>query len=72
MVRRILYRIATIYFKPLGELIDILGLDIPPIPDVSLAGISSDSALLYWKPPENYQSTSRHFIQVNGINGDFQ
>lgn len=25
--------------------------------------------LLYWKPPENYHSPLKHFVQVNGING---
>lgn len=47
----------------------MLGLDIPPVPDVSLAGISADSVLLYWKPPENHHVSLKHIIQVNGING---
>lgn len=51
------------------ELVDVLGLDIPPVPDVSLAGISADSVLLYWKPPENPHVSLKHIIQVNGING---
>lgn len=66
---RIVYRIYEIYQKPLADLVDVLGIDIPPLPDVSLAGITTDSALLYWKPPENYNAPLRHFIQVNGING---
>ncbi|MCJ1311032.1 hypothetical protein MMC25_004702 [Agyrium rufum] len=68
----ILYRILDIYRKPLEELVEVLGIDLPPIPDVSLAGITFDSVLLYWKPPENYHASLRHFIQVNGINvGEF-
>ena len=55
----------------MADLVEVLGLDIPPIPDVFLAGITTDSVLLYWKPPENYQAPLRHFIQVNGIIGTF-
>ena len=66
---RIIYRAYGVYSKPLEDLCDALGIDIPPVPDVSLAGITRDSVLLYWKPPENHCSTVRHFVQVNGING---
>ncbi|KAL8656743.1 MAG: hypothetical protein Q9226_002577 [Calogaya cf. arnoldii] len=63
----ILYRIWQIYQKPVDELVELLGLDIPPVPDVSLGGISSDSVLLYWKPVDNQSTSLKHAIQVNGI-----
>ncbi|KAL8642755.1 MAG: hypothetical protein Q9228_000596 [Teloschistes exilis] len=63
----ILYRIWQIYQKPVDELIDLLGLDIPSFPDVSLAGITSDSVLLYWKPAEIQSASLKNAIQVNGI-----
>ncbi|CAO1605625.1 hypothetical protein XANCAGTX0491_009134 [Xanthoria calcicola] len=63
----ILYRIWQIYQKPVDELVELLGLDIPPVPDVSLGGISSDSVLLYWKPVDNQSASLKHAIQVNGI-----
>ena len=69
---RVGYRLYEIYHKPLADLVEVLGLDIPPIPDVFLAGVTADSVLLYWKPPENYQAPLRHFIQVNGIIGMFR
>ncbi|KAL8731926.1 MAG: hypothetical protein Q9166_003058 [cf. Caloplaca sp. 2 TL-2023] len=65
----ILYRIWQIYQKPVDELVELLGLDIPPVPDVSLGGISSDSVLLYWKPVENHSTSLKNTIQVNGIKG---
>ena len=67
---RIIYRIYQICQKPNSELVEILGIDIPPVPEVALAGITTDSVLLYWKPPENYHSPLKHFVQVNGINGE--
>ncbi|KAL8660118.1 MAG: hypothetical protein Q9202_006803 [Teloschistes flavicans] len=68
----ILYRIWQIYQKPVDELVDLLGLDIPPFPDVSLAGITSDSVLLYWKPAEIQSTSLKNAIQVNGIKvGEF-
>ncbi|KAL9000230.1 MAG: hypothetical protein Q9169_001132 [Polycauliona sp. 2 TL-2023] len=63
----ILYRIWQIYQKPVDELVDLLGLDIPPVPDVSLGGITADSVLLYWKPVDNLSASLKHAIQVNGI-----
>ncbi|KAL8705457.1 MAG: hypothetical protein Q9201_001438 [Fulgogasparrea decipioides] len=68
----ILYRIWQIYQKPVDELVDLLGLDIPPVPDVSLAGITVDSVLLYWKPADNQSTSLKNAIQVNGIKvGEF-
>ena len=66
---RILYRIWQIYKKPVDELVTLLGLDIPPAPEVSLAGITSDSVVLYWKPPELQYASLTHSIHVNGIKG---
>ena len=68
-LHRILYRIWLIYQKPVDELVDLLGLDIPPVPEVSLAGITAESVLLYWKSPDNHSAALRHAIQVNGIKG---
>lgn len=68
-ITRILYRIWQIYQRSNEELINLLGLDIPPVPEVSLAGIAAESVLLYWKPPENQSATLKYAIQVNGIKG---
>ncbi len=68
---RIFYRIWQIYQKPMEELVDLLGLDIPPVPQVSLAGISAESILLYWKPTEVQSVTLKYVIQVNGIKGSY-
>lgn len=69
MPNRILYRIWNIYQKPVEELVELLGLDIPAVPDLSLAGITPESALFNWKPSENQPANLRHTIQVNGIKG---
>lgn len=66
---RLFYRIWQIYQKPIEELVDLLGLDIPPVPHVSLAGITSESILLYWKPTEAQSVSLKYVIQVNGIKG---
>lgn len=49
---------------------NLLGLDIPPLPEVSLAGITTDGVLLYWKPPDNPHPSLTHAIHVNGIKGE--
>ncbi|KZF22027.1 hypothetical protein L228DRAFT_247638 [Xylona heveae TC161] len=63
----LLYRAWLVFQKPLPELIEVLGLDVPAAPDVSLAGIKSDSITLYWKLPENPNTVVKHLIQVNGV-----
>lgn len=69
MTCRILYRLWQINQKPVEELQELLGLDIPPVPEVSLAGITPDSVLLYWKPPDHQAASLKHAIEVNGIKG---
>ena len=56
--------------KPREELEELLGLDIPPVPEASLAGITSDSVLLYWKPLDHQSPPLKLTIQVNGIKGE--
>ncbi|KAL8952860.1 MAG: hypothetical protein Q9222_001252 [Ikaeria aurantiellina] len=63
----ILYRIWQIYQKPVDELVDLLGLDIPPAPDVSLGAVTSESVLLYFRPADSQSTSIRNTIQVNGI-----
>lgn len=53
----------------MDELVNLLGLDIPPVPEVSLAGITTEGVLLYWKPPESQHASLTHGIHVNGIKG---
>ena len=67
---RIFFRIWQVYQKPVDELVELLGLDIPPVPEASLAGVFEESVLLYFKPSENQPPSLKHFIQVNGIKGE--
>ncbi|KAK9771027.1 putative Fibronectin type-III domain-containing protein [Seiridium cardinale] len=53
--------------KPVPELINILGVDVPDAPDVSLAGIRPDAATLHWTRPRANRPVSKFLIQVNGI-----
>lgn len=64
----IIYRVYLVFKKPIEELEEVLGIDIPPIPDVTLSTITSNSVKLYWKPPETNHPPLKHYIQVNGIN----
>ena len=57
-----------VFQKPLDDLEDVLGIDVPPVPEVSLSSITKDAILLYWKPPDNYHPPLRQCIQINGVN----
>jgi hypothetical protein len=60
-----------VFQKPVDELEEVLGIDVPPVPDISLSSITSNTVLLYWKPSENYHSPLRQCIQINGVNSKF-
>ncbi|KXX82941.1 hypothetical protein MMYC01_200627 [Madurella mycetomatis] len=54
-------------WKPVPELISILGVDVPDPPDVSLAGIRADAATVNWTRPPANRSVQKFLIQVNGV-----
>ncbi|KAK0656580.1 hypothetical protein B0T16DRAFT_487885 [Cercophora newfieldiana] len=54
-------------WKPVPELISILGVDVPDPPDVSLAGIRADAATLNWTRAPANRSVQKFLIQVNGV-----
>ncbi|KAK1757377.1 hypothetical protein QBC47DRAFT_155140 [Echria macrotheca] len=54
-------------WKPVPELINILGVDVPDPPDVSLAGIRADAATLNWTRSPANRSVQKFLIQVNGV-----
>ncbi|KAI9785975.1 MAG: hypothetical protein M1839_008241 [Geoglossum umbratile] len=65
---RLVHRALQIFNKPLLDLINVLGLELPVAPEVSLVGIRSDQVTLHWNRPSPQNTVVKHFIQVNGIN----
>jgi len=57
--------------KPVEELINLLGLEVPVAPLVSLAGIKADGVLLHWKPPDQRSSVVKYVIRINGIDSRY-
>ncbi|RKF84085.1 putative fibronectin type iii domain-containing protein [Golovinomyces cichoracearum] len=64
----LLFRAWQTLWKPVPELINILGVDVPDPPEVCLAGIKSDSVTLHWSKPDPLKPVIKYFIQVNGLN----
>ncbi|KAL2270042.1 hypothetical protein VTJ83DRAFT_2226 [Remersonia thermophila] len=54
-------------WKPVPELINILGVDVPDPPDVSLAEIRADAATIHWTRAPANRSVQKFLIQVNGV-----
>ncbi|KAK4141842.1 uncharacterized protein C8A04DRAFT_13717 [Dichotomopilus funicola] len=54
-------------WKPVPELINILGVDVPDPPDVSLAEIRTDAATVNWTRAPANRSVQKFLIQVNGV-----
>ncbi|KAF2401668.1 hypothetical protein EJ06DRAFT_547961 [Trichodelitschia bisporula] len=63
-------RAYQVLSKPSEELINLLGLDVPLAPTLSLAAIKADGVLLNWKAPDQKASGIRHHVQVNGVTLD--
>jgi hypothetical protein len=65
----LLHRSWQTLWKPVPDLISILGVDVPEPPDVSLAGIRADAATLSWTRPPSNRPVQKYTIQVNGVHG---
>ncbi|RDW87619.1 hypothetical protein BP5796_03313 [Coleophoma crateriformis] len=64
----LLYRAWLTLWKPVPELISILGVEVPDAPQVSLAGIKADAVTLHWTRPGANKPVTKYLIQVNGVN----
>lgn len=69
MLSRLGRRAWQTLWKPVPELINILGVEVPDSPYVVLAGIRSDAATLNWTRPAANRPVQKFLIQVNGVNG---
>jgi len=69
---RILHRAWLTLWKPVPELISILGYDVPEAPSVFLAGIKADAVTLHWTRPGPNKPVVRYLIQVNGVNSKLE
>lgn len=67
---RLVRRTVQTLWKPVPELINILGVDVPEPPDVSLADIRADAATVNWTRPPANRSVQKFLIQVNGVVGE--
>ena len=64
---RVAFRAYQVLSQPVDKLVQVLGLEVPVAPLVSLAGIKADGVLLHWKPPDQRASVLKYVIRVNGI-----
>ncbi|KAL6153312.1 hypothetical protein ACJQWK_03576 [Exserohilum turcicum] len=61
------FRAYQVLTQPVEKLVQVLGLEVPVAPLVSLAGIKADGLLLHWKPPDQRTSVLKYVIRINGI-----
>lgn len=66
---RLLWRAWQVCQTPNEVLVEKLGLDIPPPPEVTLEEITAREVRLAWKQPEFHNSIQKHIIQVNNVKG---
>lgn len=66
---RLLYRAWQVCQTPNEILVDKLGLDIPPAPEVTLEEISAREIRIAWKQPDFHNSIHKHIIQINNSKG---
>lgn len=68
---RLTYRAYQVCLTPNDVLVEKLGLDIPPTPEVTLDEIGARQIRIAWKYPDVQNSVHKHAIQVNGVRGSF-
>jgi hypothetical protein len=66
-VWRLLYRAWQVCQTSNEVLVEKLGLDIPPPPEVTLEEITAREIRLAWKQPDFHNSIHKHIIQVNNV-----
>ncbi|KAE8451160.1 hypothetical protein EG329_004832 [Mollisiaceae sp. DMI_Dod_QoI] len=64
----LLGRAWNVLWKPVNDLISILGVEVPDAPEVSLAGIKHNAITLHWSRPGPQKPVVKYLIQVNGVN----
>lgn len=69
MCLRLLYRAWQVCQTSNEVLVDKLGLDIPPPPEVTLEEITAREIRLAWKQPDFHNSIHKHIIQLNNVKG---
>ncbi|KAF9884850.1 hypothetical protein FE257_001193 [Aspergillus nanangensis] len=62
----LLYRAWQVCQTPNDVLVEKLGLDIPPPPELTLEEITAREVRIAWKQPDFHNSIHKHIIQVNG------
>lgn len=65
--RRVAFRAYQVLSQPVEKLVQVLGLEVPVAPLVSLAGIKADGVLLHWKPTDQRSTVLKYVIRINGI-----
>lgn len=67
---RLIWRAYQVLNKPLDDLAGLLGFDIPSAPEIDLAGVKADGAIVHWSLPEPplrmNKSTHKFEVMVNG------
>ncbi|KAK8104242.1 uncharacterized protein PG998_011275 [Apiospora kogelbergensis] len=61
------WRAWQVLRKPVPELIQVLGVEVPDPPHVFLAGIRKNAATLNWTRPHANSTVAKFLIQVNGV-----
>lgn len=66
---RLLIRAYLVIQIPNEVLVDKLGLDVPPSPEITLEEVHSEDVRISWKQQDLYNSLSGYAIHINGSNG---
>ena len=65
----LLHRTTQLLKIPAPTLIQILGIDIPDRPKVSIDSITASTVSLHWAPPERANAVIKYILEVDGRKG---
>ncbi|ODQ66929.1 hypothetical protein NADFUDRAFT_40113 [Nadsonia fulvescens var. elongata DSM 6958] len=62
----LLHRATRLLKIPAPILIQVLGIEIPETPSVSIDSITASTVTLHWSPPEKANSVFRYLLEIDG------
>ncbi|KAI9719410.1 MAG: hypothetical protein M1812_003481 [Candelaria pacifica] len=62
----IMWRAYQVLRRPTEELIEVLGIEVPEAPNVSLNNIKQESIRIIWSKPTAQDTVVKYYVQING------
>lgn len=63
----LLWRAYQVAVKPIDQLVQLLGLDVPEAPELAVAGVKADAVTLHWETDDERKAAYRYEVHLNNV-----